>query len=76
MAGLSGELHERWRRSWRQDMEELERFGTLRGEGGMDGEGEGIYSELLVVLGRALPILRRLGLPRPSAVLEGDQERS
>ena len=68
--GLGEDTHERWRRSWRQDMEALGRIGRLRDEGKLDGEGERIYAELLAVLRRALPILGRLGLARPSVPLE------
>ena len=73
--GLSDELHERWRRSWRHDMGVLERLGALREEGRIDEEGERTYLGLLVVLRRALPIMRRLGLPQPSVPLEGGPGR-
>ena len=68
--GLSEETHERWRRSWRQDMEELGRIGRLRAQGKMDEAGEGVYADLLVVLRWAVPMLIRLGLAPPSVPLE------
>ena len=73
--GLAEETRERWRRSWRTDMEELRRIGALRDAGKVDEEGERVYAELLVVLRRAVPILRRLGLAQPSVPLEGGPAR-
>ena len=68
--GLAEETRTRWRRSYRTDMEELRRIGALREAGKMDEAGERTYGELLVVLRRAVPTLRRLGLAQPPVPLD------